>query len=639
MSFGYNNKILMVNLTTGEINVEEPGDKFYRMYLGGTGIGTYYCMRDIPKGADPMDPDNVLALSAGVVTGAPVMASSRIVANAKSPVTGGIGDAQGGGFFGNTLKFAGFDAVIVSGKAEKPVYIFVQDGKAEIRDASQIWGMTTKDYETKLREEISRDVVVCGIGPAGESLCTYACIINERKHACGRTGMGAVMGSKNLKCVAAVGKKPTYEYADPAVLQTNLRWAAEWAKTSPQFARMNNFGTNGGITNNNDAGMLPTKNFAEGYFEPTSATLTSVVMNDTISIGNERCYMCNIACKRHVKCTKEKDGWDVDEAYGGPEYETVGMFGSDLCIDDMPTVAKANEICNAYGIDTISAGATIAFVMDLYEHGILTKEQCYGHEMNFGNREGTIDILQRIVTRDGWLGNILADGLAAAAKAIGNGAEYYNMGVKNNPYPAHMPQVKKNLAVHYAINEHGADHCTNAHDPGYDVGGFQGPAAVANYVMSIYEPVKYRQDVEGKMKINYYMHIQRSTLNGLAVCQFGYGSVGSLYDVNRTVDIVNGITGWQTNYWELMKSAERILVLMRMFNQREGFGAKDDVLPKRTLEQKFSYGAAEGEHVDEKAFYELRSLYYDMAGLDQEGHPRHSKVVELDLQWAEELLK
>ncbi len=640
MSYGYNNKILMVNLTTGEMNVEEPGEKFYRMYLGGMGIGVYYCMRDIPRDADPLGPENVLAISAGVVTGAPVMAASRINANAKSPVTGGIGDSQGGGFFGPALKFAGYDAVVFKGKSEKPVYLFVQDGKAELRDATHIWGMTTKDYETKLREEINRDVVVCGIGPAGEKLCVYACIINERKHANGRTGMGAVMGSKNLKCIAGIGKKPAYEYADPAILQKNLRYAGEWAKTSPQFAGMNKFGTNGGISNQNNSGMLPTKNFSEGYFEPTDATLTSMVMNDTISIGNERCYMCNIACKRHVKCTKEEHGWDVDEAYGGPEYETVAMMGSDLMIDDMATVAKLNEICNAYGLDTISTGATIGFAMDLYEAGLLTKEQCYGHELKFGNREGAVELLTRIANRDGYLGDLLADGIAAAAKAIGNGADYYNMGTKNNPYPAHMPQVKKNLAVHYAVNEHGADHMTAAHDPGNDVGGFEGPAAIGQYVLGLYEPVPYRKDVEGKMKLNYYSHINRALGNGICVCAFGYGtSPGNLYDIPRTVEIVNGATGWQTNYWEMMKGAERTLVLMRLFNQREGFGAKDDVLPKRTFEQKFSFGPAEGEHVDEEKFYELRSLYYDMAGLDQQGHPRHSKIVELDLEWAEDLLE
>jgi aldehyde:ferredoxin oxidoreductase len=638
MSFGYNNKILMVNLTTGEIGVEEPGDKFYRMYLGGSGIGAYYCMRDIPKGADPLGPDNVLVFAAGVVTGAPVMASSRIAVSAKSPESGAIGDSQGGGWFGNTLKYAGYDAVIVKGKAEKPVYLFVQDGKAEIRDAGHLWGMTTKDYEAKLRAEISRDVFVCGIGPAGENQFLYSCILNERKHANGRSGMGAVMGSKNLKCVAAIGKKAPYEYADPEILQKNVRYAAEWAKTSPQFARMNTFGTSGGAVNNNSLGMLPTKNFTEGYFEPTDRTLSGVLMKETIVISHERCYMCNIACKSQVKATKEKDGWDVDEAYGGPEYETIAMFGGDCMIDDIVTVAKCNEICNAYGMDTIATGALIAFAMECYENGLLTKEQCYGHELKFGNREATVDLLMKLATRDGWLANVLADGLDAAAKAFGGNAEYFKASVKNHPYPAHMPQGKKNLAVHYAINEFGPDHCNIAHDPGYDVGGFQGPAAISNYVMGIYEPVPYRKLVEGKMKLNYYMHLQRTILNSICVCQFGYGP-GSLYDTNRTVDIINGATGWQTNYWEMMKSAERIVNLMRMFNQREGFGAKDDVLPKRMFEQKFTVGPLEGEYVDEKEFYQMRDLYYDMAGQDAEGHPRHSKVVELDLGWAEELVK
>ncbi len=639
MSFGYNNKILMVNLTTGEIKVEEPGDKFYRMYLGGAGIGAYYAMRDIPKGADPLGPDNVLTLAAGVVTGAPVMASSRIASNAKSPVTGGMGDSQGGGWFGNTLKFAGYDAVVISGKAEKPVYILIQDGKAEIKDATDLWGLTNAQYEKKLRDEVNRDIYVCGIGPAGENQAVYACLINERKHANGRTGMGAVMGSKNLKCVAAIGKKPSYEYGNTELLQKNLRYAAEWAKTSPNFARMNTFGTSGGAVNNNSLGMLPTKNFTEGFFEPTEQTLSGVLMKNTIGVGHERCYMCNIACKSQVKATKEKDGWDVEDVYGGPEYETIAMFGGGCMIPNMVTVAKANEICNAYGIDTISAGATISFAMECYEAGLLTKEQCYGHELKFGNSEALVDLLMRICTRDGWLGNILADGLDAAAKAIGGNAEHFKASVKNHPYPAHMPQGKKNLAVHYAINEFGPDHCNIAHDPGYDVGGFQGPAAVANYVMGIYEPVKYLSDAEGKMKINYYMHMQRTVLNSICVCQFGYGAQGSLYDTNRMIENVNGATGWQTNYWELMKAAERVINLMRLFNQREGFSAKDDVLPRRMFDEKFTVGPLAGQSCDEEAFYKLRSLYYDMAGQDEEGHPRHSKIVELDLQWAEEIVK
>ena len=636
MPLGYNGKILMVNLTTREIGVEEPEEKLYRQYLGGTGLGVYYCMRDIPKDCDPLGPDNVLVLSTGVVTGAPVMAASRLSANAKSPVTGGIGDAQGGGFWGVAFKNAGFDAVVISGKAEKPVYLFVQDGKCEIRDAEHIWGMTTKDYETKLREELGREAVVAGIGPAGENQNVYACIINERKHANGRTGMGAVMGSKNLKCVAAIGKKPTYEYSNPDFLREMVRYAGEWAKTSPFFAQFNTYGTNGGILNNNAAGMLPTKNFQEGYFEPTERTLTSVVMNETVSVGIERCYMCNIACKRQVSCNVAEHGWDVDPAYGGPEYETVSCWGPYLLIDDMPTVCKANEICNAMSIDTISSGAAVAFAMDLYENGIITKEQC-GMELNFSNRKAAIQLLEEMCARSSWLGNLLADGIEAAAKEIGNGAEYYNMGVKNNPFPAHMPQVKKNLAMHYAVNEHGADHCTCAHDPGFGEGAFQMPAAREHYATALYEPVPYKQMTEDKVKLNYYTHINRAIVNGICVCNFGYGS-GSLYNQERMVQIVNAVTGWGTNLWEMMKAGERTIILMRLFNQREGFGAKDDMLPERIMKQPFTEGASAGELVDKEKFIALRDFYYDMAGLDAEGHPRHSKVVEMDLVWAENLL-
>ena len=638
MPNGYNNKILLVNLTTGETKVEEPGEKFYRMYLGGTGIGAYYCMRDIPKGADALGPDNVLVLSAGVATGAPVMAASRICANAKSPVTGTIGDAQGGGYFGHTLKYAGYDAVVFSGKSKKPVYLFVQDGKAELRDAGHIWGMTTKDYETQLRSEMGRDVVVCGIGPGGENLNRYACIINERKHACGRTGMGAVMGSKNLKCIAAIGKKPKYEYADPAVLQENLRYAAEWAKTSPMFARFNTFGTTGDTGDQNNGGQLPTKNFAEGYFEPTDRSLTGAVMNDTILQSNDRCYMCNIACKRRVKCNQEEHGWDVDDAYGGPEYETVGMMGSNLMIDDLPTVSKLNEICNAYSIDTISAGAAIGFAMDLYEAGILTKEQCYGHDLKFGNREGAVDLMMKMVTREGWLGNLLAEGTEIAAREIGNGADEYLANAKGNPYPAHMPQVKKNMAVHYAINEHGADHCTVGHDVGFTEWGFQGPRAQGKYAQGIYDPMPFMQFSESKMLMNYYTHISSALANCIGVCGFPFGFLG-LYNSSRTIDIINGATGWNTNIWEMMKSCERVLILMRLFNQREGFSAKDDVLSKRIYKHKFTVGPTKGAHVEEDEFYAMRSLYYDIAGLDEEGHPRHSKVVEMQLDWAEDLVK
>jgi aldehyde:ferredoxin oxidoreductase len=228
---GYNNKVLCVDLTRGELRTEEPGEVFFRQYLGGGGLGVWYGLRQIPPHTDPLSPDNVLVFATGVITGSPVMAASRFSVSAKSPITGGFGDSQGGGFFGPSLKYAGFDAVVFTGKSPKPVYLLVKDGKAELKDAQGIWGMTTKDYEAALREQHGRETVVAGIGPAGERLCRFACIINERKHANGRLGMGAVMGSKNLKCIAAIGQKPAYEYADSDELRKWARYAGNGQKT------------------------------------------------------------------------------------------------------------------------------------------------------------------------------------------------------------------------------------------------------------------------------------------------------------------------------------------------------------------------------------------------------------------------
>lgn len=632
---GYNNKVLIVNLTTGEMEIEEPGERFYRMYLGGTGLGCYYCMRDIPKGADPLGPDNVLVLSTGVATGAPVMGASRLAANAKSPVTGGIGDAQGGGYWGVAFKWAGFDAVVIKGKAEKPVYLFVQDGKCEIRDASHIWGMTTKDYEAKLREEISKDVVVAGIGPAGEKLNKYACIINERKHANGRTGMGCVMGSKNLKCVAAIGKKPKYEYHDIDTLRKYAKFGPEFAKTSAFYEALSVYGTNGDTPGMNEEGMLPTHNFEEGFF-PEVDGITSETMNEKISIGTERCYMCSVACKRHVAATKEKDGFDIDPAYGGPEYETVATFGSYLDVDDIVAVSKCNEICNAYGMDTISVGSEVAFAMKLFEVGILKKED-YNFECKFGDGKAAVELTQMIADRVG-LGDVLAEGMVEAARIIGKGAEHYAVHCKNNPHPAHMPQTKSMLSVHYATNPFGSDHMTLVHDPSFGPGSFEDGGEQNHYATGIYTPIEENtQLTEHKMKLLYYSELFCTLTDGLCVCMFTFLNDG-MYSMTRTTEIVKAVTGWDTSLWEIMKAAERIRNLQRLFNQREGFSKKDDFLPDEDFKP-FTRGPLKGCKVDKEKLDEMIDLYYDMVGWDTEtGNPKRSKIVEMELQWAADLL-
>lgn len=636
---GYNNKILVVNLSDGEMRVDEPGEAFFREYLGGTGIGIWYGLREIPPGADALGPDNILVFATGVITGSPVMAASRFGVCAKSPVSGGFADSQGGGFFGPSLKYAGFDAVVFKGKSPKPVYLFVENGRAELRDAGHIWGLSTKDYEAKIREEHGRQAVVAGIGPAGERLCRYACIINERKHANGRLGMGAVMGSKNLKCIAAIGQKPSYEYADAEQLRSWARYAGEWAKDSPLFAGFNTLGTPRTIEVMNQAGMLPTKNFAEGYFEGAEQTIGGRVLREKLGAVNDSCRMCNIACKRRVSLNEKEHGYDVDPEYGGPEYETISAFGSYLMVDDLAAICKCNEICNAMGIDTISTGACIAFAMDLYENGILTDEMTDGLKLNFGNAKAALELLERIANRSGWLGNLLAEGQTYAAQEIGNGASYYDMSVKGNPLPAHPPQGKRNLALHYAVNPYGADHMSALHDGVFGKGAFQGKLARFPHALSIYEPIKSESIEEGNVRAVYYSQLLRGAVDNAVVCMFGFITApDGLYGPWELLSIINATTGWDMSLWEVLKAAERTRCLMRMFNAREGFGESDDFLPERMFIQPYSEGPLKGRDVDKANFLWARDLYYDMAGWDrQTGGVKEHKIVELGIGWARPL--
>lgn len=633
MALGYNNKVLLVDLTTGEMKTEEPGDRFYRMYLGGAGLGTYYAMRDIPAHADPLGPDNRLVISTGVCTGAPVAATSRVVANFRSPVTGGIGCSEAGGAFGARMKYAGFDAIVFSGKAEKPVYLYVEGGKAELRDASHLWGLQNKEYNEVLKEELGAKACAFGIGPAGEKLNVYANISTGLSHFCGRTGAGAVMGSKNLKCIVAVGNKPAYEYADAEKLKAFDRQSIEKAKAG-EYAWWQEQGTSGCPVGYNDQGVLVTKNYTEGFFEDADKIETNYWKTLGVYDGNHACLRCGIACKQRMKANKAEHGYDVDPAYGGPEYETAGAFGSNLLINDVVAIGKANELCNAYGADTISIGAIIAMLMECNEHGLLKKDQTYGVEIKWGSAEALLLLVEKCLKREGWLGDLMAQGLDACAAAVGG--QEYAFSTKNNPPAMHAPQGRQNMAVNYGTHEYG-DHQSIELDSHVIEGNFEGHPADF-YQKGIYSALPYPAICEEKAKFNYYGHIQFTITNGLGVCDFGWNS-GTAYDLADTVEIVKAVTGWNTNLWELMKSTERFIVLQRLFNQREGFSAKDDSLPERIFGRAYTAGSLKGSFIDKEDFMNCRSIYYDMAGMDEEGHPRHSKVIEMDLQWAEKLVK
>ena len=626
MPDGYNGKILHVNLTTSALTVEEPPEAFYRKYLGGEGIGMYYILKEMSAGADPLGPDNVLAITLSVVTGAPVSGQSRVMANAKSPLTGTVGDAQGGGFWPAEAKAAGFDAFIIYGKSEKPVYLWVHDGEAELRDATHLWGQVTGDAQAAIREELGDPKIeVLQVGPAGENLVRYACLLNMCTRANGRTGMGAVMGSKNLKAIAVRGKKKP-AIADSKTLTEIARWGAENFPESDIYG-MGVHGTAEIVAYQQEDGGLPTRNWASGVFAEHEA-LDGTTMSDTILKERSTCYACVVRCKRIVEITEGP--YQVDPLYGGPEYETLATFGSYCGISDLAAIAMANQLCNMYGLDTISTGAMIAWAMDCFEHGIITAEDTGGIELRFGNTEAMVRMTEMIAKREGF-GDLLAEGMSQAAAKLGPEAEALVTAVKGNPLPAHMPQVKRSLALIYAVNSYGADHQSHEHDPSYE----DYPDRMAELGLMNPQPSK----VLNAEKVRYAVYTQYfySLLNTIGVCQFVWGPAWHLYGPSQLVDMVHAVTGWNVSLWELMKAGERSLNMMRAFNAREGFTSAEDKLPPK-LFQPLTGCSSDNLAVTEAEMAAALPTYYAMCGWDAEGRPTRAKLEELGIAWvADEL--
>jgi len=630
MPFGYAGKILHVNLTTGKIEVEEPPESFYRMTMGGSGLAMHYLLRMVPAQADPLGPENVLVLSVGVMTGAPISGQSRVMANAKSPLTGGIGDAQGGGFWPAEFKTAGFDAIVVTGQSPKPVYMWVHDGEAELRDAAHLWGKITGEAEAALREELGdKKVEVLQIGPAGEKLSRMACIINMSNRACGRTGMGAVMGSKKLKAVAVRGHG-SVELFD----KEKVRDLAKWGRDNLEESGVWSFrlhGTAGGINGLQAIGSLPTRNWSSGVFEGWEK-IWGQTMTDTILKERDTCYGCVVRCKRVVETTEP---FAADPHYGGPEYETIATTGSYCGVDDLTAISKANELCNKYGLDTISCGATVAFAMDCYERGILTQEDTGGIDLRFGNAAAMVQMVEQIALREG-LGDILAEGSFRAAQQIGKGAEALVVTGKKQEFPAHEPRAKRSLALIYAANPFGADHMSHEHDPGYTPTSDAGTLAKLS-ALGLNSPQDAWDLSEEKVRFALTTEYVYSALDCLGTCQFVWGPTWQLYDLDQLVEAVHAITGWRTSVYELMLVGARRLNMMRAFNAREGFRAADDYLPKK-LQLPAKGGPTDGVGVKEKDFLAARAKYYQLAGWDKEGVPTASKLAELSLEWVADLL-
>jgi aldehyde:ferredoxin oxidoreductase len=651
MQNGYNGKILHINLTTHQFKVETPDENFYRKYLGGSALNLYYLLTMVPKGIDPLGADNVFAVSVSVTTGAPFPGNSRVTMSAKSPLTGLMGDSQAGGFFPAEMKFSGFDAFIFTGQSPTPVYLWVNDGEYELRDASHLWGLETGEVEDLIYDELEdKRIQIAQIGPAGENLVRYANVLNMCNRANGRTGMGAVMGSKKLRAIALRGKqgRKNFKLADPDEFRNFARGLNKTIRETvePMLGR---FGTAGGVPGLHQTGMLPTKNSESGVFSNYEKISGNTMYEQHLrgasegkqdSQGRDTCYACPVRCKRVVEY--ENEDLSIDPRYGGPEYETVAKFGSECEISDFYAIAKANEMCSRYGLDTISCGGTIAWAMDCFEKGILTTDDTDGIKLNFGNSEALLQLIDKIAKREGF-GDILAEGSYRAAMKIGKDSVNQLLVANKQEFPAHMPRVKRSLGLIYAVNPFGADHMSSGHDPMYEKKDTpeDNNSDENNDKLQVSPPLlelgltnptpRFSLDPE-KIRFARLTQNQYSLLDSLCICMF----VANGILLKGLVKIIKGVVGWNTSIDELLTVGERRVNMMRLFNAREGYTKEMDVLPKK-MYQPLKGGTSDGLKMDPEVFEEAKQEYYAQRGWDPDtGNPTLEKIKELGLEWAVE---
>jgi aldehyde:ferredoxin oxidoreductase len=625
MAYGYCGRILHVDLTGHKVDVEEPDDGFYRKYMGGSAMGAYYLLKHTPPRADPLAPENTLSLMVGVVTGAPISGQSRVAATAKSPLTGIVGESSSGGFWPAELKFAGFDGVVVRGKARQPVYLWVHDGQAELRDAAHLWSHFTADVEDGIREELGDGrIQVLQCGPAAEKGVLFGALINNANRVNGRGGMGTAMAAKNLKAVAVRGcRRP--ELADREALSRLARWGADHLEQSG-VAGLRRLGTAGAVILQAEAGGLPTRNWYSGTFEAAEA-IDGRRIAKTILKKRDTCFGCAVGCKPVVEVTKGP--LPVDPRYGGPEYETLATMGSYCGVSDLVAIVRTNQLCNMYGMDTISCGATIAWAMDCFERGLITPGDTDGIELRFGNAEALLDMVERIGRREGF-GRVLGEGSVRVAEALGVGQDLV-VAVKGRELPAHMPQVKRSMALMYAVYPCGADHTVFEQDHCYC--GY--PDRMAELDLLDPQPAEVLNPEKVRYAL-YTCHLS-SCVDSVSLCWFVFGGSWQLYGPSQMVEAVRAATGWNVSLWELMKVGERRLNMLRAFNARDGIGAEMDTVPPKLLVP-LQGGCTDGAAVTTEEVEAARTLYYRMAGWDDNGRPTRAKLEELALSWvADEL--
>jgi len=598
---GWIGKVLRVNLSTGKVSTEALDPGLAKDYIGARGLGTKIMTDEVDPKVDPLSPENKLIFMPGPLTGTFAPSAGRYTVVTKGALTGAIASANSGGTWGPALKFAGYDAVIIEGAAPKPVYLWIKNAKVEIRDASHLWGKDVPETSDAIRAETDDDAKIACIGPAGENRVLFACIMNDLHRAAGRSGVGAVMGSKNLKAIAVVGTGAV-TCADPKAFESAVVKARDKIHKHPVGgAGLRLYGTDVLTNILNQIGGYPTKNYQDGHF-PTADKLGGETLAATLLQRPKGCFSCIISCGRVTKVTNPKYAGEGE----GPEYETSWGFGGDCCIDDLDAVTKANYLCNEYGMDAISMAVTVACAMELYEKGLITKEDTGGIALEWGNAEAMVEVTRLTGVGEGF-GKKLALGSYRLAESCGH--PELSMTVKKQEIPAYDARAVQGIGLNFATANCGA-----AHVRGYTIA----PEVLGN-------PVKVDKDtIEGKPALVILFQNLTAALDATGACLFTTFGIGA----DELAEMLGAVTGVAYTSEDFMKCGDRIWNLERQWNLNAGLTANDDTLPPRLLKEPIKTGASKGKL---SRLPEMLPEYYELRGWDKNGVPTASKLGELGL--------
>jgi len=615
--FGYMGKILRVNLTTSTITEEFPDEETLRKYLGGAGLATKILFDETEPGIDPLGPENKLIFMTGPLTGTSSPSTGRYSVVTKAPLTNGWGQANSAGFWGRDFKRSGFDGVIFEGVAPKPVYLLTEDGKAELMDAAEIWGKNTSETTRLLKERHGTKFNVACIGIGGENLVKYAAIMNDCDEenwgrAAGRCGVGAVMGSKNLKAIASKG---TLEIpvANPEEYRKEAKQRFDWVNQSLLKMTLEVYGTAAMVDLVNVKGGIPTRNWQTGVFE-NAEMINGTAINDNILVRRKPCFACPIHCGRIAEI---KEG-PFKSKGEGPEYETLSSFGTMCGVDNLEAITRAHFLCNEYGIDVISAGNSVGFAMECYQRGIVKDEDVDGMDFSWGNAQLIVDIVPKIAKREG-VGDLLAEGTMRMAGKLGSGSERFAMHVKGLELPGYDSRAAKITGLAYAVANRGGDHITAY---------IEGPAFLAMPFMIVDEadvgdPL---QEIPETTLIVKNLEDAFCIFDAIGGCKF----MGMVLTAEDWAKLISTLMGYDYTAEDFRKTGERIYNLARAYILREGFTRADDTLPPRLLEDPMPEGPAEGHVVNLDV---LLDAYYEYRGWDKQGRPTQEKLQELGLEW------